>query len=327
MIRINNTQYFHFLEQADALRRSGSFCDATILVESQTFKAHRLVLACASRRLAQQLARGDADGPVHCTLELFSSKTFQQVLDFTYTRALYVSVDDLHLLLRAAQVLEMQPLEDQCRKQLETLDCGAREQEKRGEMTAPKEAKEMAQQLKRGPVQREKLQENSAPIKVAKEAFLDLAKGYTSLPSPRKRLRVSSMSEAPHSRDGVITSHSSLSSPWSFPTNMWSPVSTLRQMAQNYSNMMAAHSLQSSPQSLTYPFSFSAPHMLPLLASSFPSPVHSGVMGYSASHQHYTQSLHAGPPRMESIIKKGLLRRKKLSQRALTGTIQTREPR
>uniref|UniRef100_A0A3B4G1H7 BTB domain-containing protein n=2 Tax=Haplochromini TaxID=319058 RepID=A0A3B4G1H7_9CICH len=125
MIRINNTQYFHFLEQADALRRSGSLCDAIISVKSQTFRAHRLVLACASRTLAQQLARGDIDSPVCCTLEYFSPHTFQQVLDFTYTQALEVSVDDLQLLLKAAQLLEMQPLEDQCRKQLDTLDCRA----------------------------------------------------------------------------------------------------------------------------------------------------------------------------------------------------------
>ncbi|KAF7657235.1 hypothetical protein LDENG_00029850, partial [Lucifuga dentata] len=91
MIRLNNTQYFHFLEQADNLRRSGSLCDAIILVESQTFKAHRLVLACASRRLAKQLAQGDTDSPVYCTLKFFSPKTFQQVLDFTYTQALEVS--------------------------------------------------------------------------------------------------------------------------------------------------------------------------------------------------------------------------------------------
>ncbi|KAF7657240.1 hypothetical protein LDENG_00029860 [Lucifuga dentata] len=105
---------------------------------------------------------------------------------------------------------------------------------------------------------------------------------------------------------------------------MWSPVNTLRQMAQNYSNLIAAHALQSSPQ---YPFSFSAPHMLPLLASSFPTPVHSSVMGYSGIHQHYTQNLHAGSPGMEQAIKQSLLRRKKPSHKTLIGTNQTSEPR
>uniref|UniRef100_A0A3B5KVQ9 BTB domain-containing protein n=1 Tax=Xiphophorus couchianus TaxID=32473 RepID=A0A3B5KVQ9_9TELE len=131
MIRINNTQYYHFLQQADVLRQSGSFCDAIISVQSQTFRAHRLVLACASRALAQHLAKGNADSPAHCTLEYFSPHTFQQVLDFTYTQALEVPVKDLQQLLRAAQVLEMQLLEDQCLKQLDSLK--AREKDKNGE--------------------------------------------------------------------------------------------------------------------------------------------------------------------------------------------------
>ncbi|KAM3873386.1 zinc finger and BTB domain-containing protein 8A [Diretmus argenteus] len=139
MIRINNTQYFHFLKQADNLRRSGSLCDAIISVENETFRAHRLVLACASRRLAQQLTQADTDSPVHCTLELFSPHTFQQVLDFTYTQTLEVPVDDLHLLLRAAQLLEMQHLEEQCRRQLDTLDCRVTEEEERSEITQLKE--------------------------------------------------------------------------------------------------------------------------------------------------------------------------------------------
>lgn len=326
MIRINNTQYFHFLEQADKLRRSGSLCDAVILVESQTFKVHRLVLACASRRLAKQLAQGDTDSPVHCTLEFFSPKTFQQVLDFTYTQALDVSEDDLHLLLRAAQVLEMQPLEDQCRKQLDTLDCRAREEEKRREITELKVANEMDLNS----FQEEKLQLSYSPVEKSKEKCPPPApvKGYTSLPSPKKKLRSSPVSASPHSRDSVIsrpaTSHSSLSSSWSFPANMWSPVNTLRQMAQNYSNLISAHHFQSSPQ---YPFSFSAPHMLPLLAPSFPSSVHSSVTSYSGIYQHYTQNLHAGSPGMGDLIKQSLLRRKKPSHKTLAGTNQTSESR
>uniref|UniRef100_A0A3P8V7J8 Zinc finger and BTB domain containing 32 n=1 Tax=Cynoglossus semilaevis TaxID=244447 RepID=A0A3P8V7J8_CYNSE len=114
--------YPHFLEQADALRRSGTLCDVIISVKSHTFKAHRLVLACASRRLAQQLSKDDIDSPSCCTLEHFSPHTFQQILDFTYNHTLEVPEEDLCLLLRAAQLLDMQLLADQCRKQLDTLN-------------------------------------------------------------------------------------------------------------------------------------------------------------------------------------------------------------
>ncbi|XP_067457999.1 zinc finger and BTB domain-containing protein 16-A [Thunnus thynnus] len=336
MIRINNTQYFHFLQQADALRRSGLFCDAIISVKSQIFRAHRLVLACASRTLAQQLAQGDVDSPVHCTLEYFLPRTFQQVLDFTYTQTLEVSVDDLHLLLRAAQLLEMQPLEDQCRKQLDTLDY--READKRREITDVKEEKERAEetdQKKKGNlVQEEKLQETSPPGNEASDSIVtknlsppDPAKSRNSPPSPRKRPRLSAM---PYNRDSVITrpvtSASSFSSPWTFPTNMWNSVTTLKRKAENYSNLIAAHRLQSPNQSsVAYPISLSTPHMFPLLVSHFQAPAHSSVMGYSSFHSRYTPNLYAGSTGMGSIIKQGLLKRKKPSQRAFTGTIQTSE--
>lgn len=344
MIRINNTQYFHFLQQADALRRSGTLCDAIISVKSQTFRAHRLVLACASRRLAQQLTQGDPDSLVHCTLEYFSPRTFQQVLDFTYTQTLEVSENDLHLLLRAAQLLEMQPLEDQCRKQLDNLDYTAREDGKRREITCIKEeeegsAEENDQKQKGSPVQEEKLQEASSSVEEANDCIImenlslsDPAKNPDSPPSPRKKPKLPPVSAPSSNRDSVITrpasSSSSFSSPWTFPPNMWSSVSTLRQIAENYSSLIAAHPLQSPNQSsVAYPFSLSAPHMFPLFSSRFQTPVHSSVMGYSGFYPRYTQNLYAGSTGMGSIIKQSLLKRKKPSQRVFTGAAQTSELR
>ncbi|KAE8288661.1 Zinc finger and BTB domain-containing protein 16-A [Larimichthys crocea] len=334
MIRINNTQYFNFLQQADALRRTGSLCDAIISVKSQTFRAHRLVLACASRRLAQQLALGDVDSPVHCTLEYFSPHTFQQVLDFTYTQTMEVSVDDLHLLLRAAQLLEMEPLEDQCRKQLDNLHYRAREENKSKEIKHVKEEKESAEQKyqkqKGSPIQEEKDRETSPLVdKTCNITVMenispsDPSKNHNRPPSPRKKSRLSPASATPYNRDSVITrppsSSSSFSSPWTFPTNMWNSV-TLRRIAENYSNLVATHPLQTPNQSsVAYPFSFTTPHMFPLLGSHFQS----SVMGYSGFHPRYTQGLYAGSTGMGSIIKQGLLKRKKPSPRAFTGTIQT----
>ncbi|TKS81913.1 Zinc finger and BTB domain-containing protein 16-A [Collichthys lucidus] len=337
MIRINNTQYFNFLQQADALRRTGSLCDAIISVKSQTFRAHRLVLACASRRLAQQLALGDVDSPVHCTLEYFSPRTFQQVLDFTYTQTMEVSVDDLHLLLRAAQLLEMEPLEDQCRKQLDNFHYRAREENKSKEIKHVKEEKESAEQKyqkqKGSPVQEEKVRETSPLVdKTCNITVMenispsDPSKNHNRPPSPRKKSRLSPASATPYNRDSVITrppsSSSSFSSPWTLPTNVWNSV-TLRRIAENYSNLVATHPLQTPNQSsVAYPFSFTTPHMFPILGSHFQS----SVMGYSGFHPRYTQGLYAGSTDMGSIIKQGLLKRKKPSPRAFTGTIQTGEP-
>lgn len=335
MVRINNTQYFHFLQQADALRHSGSLCDAIISVRSQTFRAHRLVLACASRWLAQQLAVGDTDSPVHCTLEYFSPHTFQQVLDFTYTQSLEVSEDDLHLLLRAAKLLEMQPLEEQCQKQLDNLHCS--EESKRREIIYVIDEKESAetrgQKPKGRPVQHEKLRDTCPPEDETCNTFVtenippsDPTKSPDSPQPPRKKQRLPPGSEIPH-RESVITrppgSSDSFSSAWSF-SNMWNSMSTLRQLAQNYSNLVAVHPLQSPDQSaVAYPFSFTTPYMFPL----FGSHCQSSVMGYSDFHSGYIPNLYAGSTGAGNIIKQGLLKRKKPSQRAFTRTFQVSQPR
>lgn len=341
MIRINNTQYFHFLEQADALRRSGSLCDAIISVKSQTFRAHRLVLACASRTLAQQLARGDIDSPVRCTLEYFSPHTFQQVLDFTYTQALEVSVDDLQLLLKAAQLLEMQPLEDQCRKQLDTLDCRAEKQEKRDKTTDVKVEKETPegqnQHPNASPFNEDKLLKRSFPGNEAGTALENLSpstptKTHSSPSPPRKKAKLSPISEPIHSRNSAVakpaSSNSSFSYPWTFSTNMWDSVSTLRRIAENYPSLLAAHPLQSPNQSsIPYPYSLSSPQMFPLLSSHFQTPGQNPIMGYSGFHPRYAQNIYTGPTRMGNIIKQSLLKRKRSSQKAFPGTVQPGEPR
>ncbi|XP_061572555.1 zinc finger and BTB domain-containing protein 16-A [Cololabis saira] len=327
MIRINNTQYFHFLQQADAMRRSGSLCDAIISVQSQTFRAHRLVLACASSTLAQWLARGGTDSPVHCTLEYCSPHTFQQVLDFTYTQALEVRVEDLQLLLRAAQLLEMQPLEDQCRKQLDVL--GAREEGKPGDTNKFKEGeesgKEKDQKAKGSPVHEDKVPERSSPpekagVSINIEPFspADPPNSHSNPKSIKKKSRLSPISATLCNRETVITkptaSSSSSPSPWNFPANMWNSeghLNTLRRIAENYSNFMAAHPLQSPNQSsAVYPFSLSSPHVLPLLSSHFQNPLPSSVLGYSNFHPCFTQNLYAGGTRM---IRHSLLKRKKYS--------------
>lgn len=332
MIRINNTQYFHFLQNADALRRSGLLCDAIISVQRQTFKAHRLVLACASQTLAQQLAQGDADSPVHCTLDFVSPHTFQQVLDFTYTQALELPVKDLRLLLKAAKLLEMQPLEDQCCKQLEALK--AEKQEQAEESAHLKDDRrsvdEEVQKPKESLVHEEKVREASTPAEKACVINVGSPNANDDLKCPKKKARLSPVSEMFCSSDGVTTkpttSTSSYSSPWTFPKNTldsMTHLNTLRRITQNYSSLVAAHPLQSSNQSsLVYPFSLSTPRMFPLLSSHFQSPFQNSPMGYSRFPPHYSQNLYTGTSRMGSIIKHSLLKRKRLSQ-----TSQTTETR
>uniref|UniRef100_A0A672G1U5 BTB domain-containing protein n=1 Tax=Salarias fasciatus TaxID=181472 RepID=A0A672G1U5_SALFA len=325
MIRINNTQYFHFLQHANVLRRSGSLCDAVISVKSQIFRAHRLVLACASRALAQRLAQGDADSPVHCTLEYFSPHTFQQVLDFTYTQALDVPVDDLRLLLRAAQLLEMQQLEEQCRKQLDTLDCREAAQPAK----EVKEEQESTEERNEDAAQGDKPQEASPPEEaedittVTKTLLLsDCQRSRSSPPSTAKKSRLSPMPAL--CRDSVITrplaGSSSFSSPWTFSAHMRDSVSTLRRITENF---ISAHPLQYPHQaSVANPFSLSTPHVFPLLGSHLQGPVQRYVMDCSSFHPRYNQNLYA-----ESNKTSSALRRKQAAHRAFTPSAQSDKPR
>lgn len=324
MIRIDNPQYFHFLQQADALRRSGSLCDAVILVHSQTFRAHRLVLACASMRLAQQLAVGETDRPLQLALDHLSPRTFQQVLDFIYTQALEVSEGDLRLLLEAARLLEMKLLEDQCQKQLDDLHCPDRPFLT---ITAVKKEKEDSAG-RRG---REE-QEGPAEDKTTAETLPSVDPDMTSTTGPSRRpnspqsLRKRPRSPpAPnsHIRESVITrsinSASTFPSPWTFP-NMWSSSSTLRCLAESYPSLLAVRPLPPSPSSsITYPFSFTTPHVFPLLGSRFQS----SAKAYSDYQAGYAPNLYSGSAGIRHRMKQGLLKRKKQGQRAFAGNFHS----
>ncbi|RVE62531.1 hypothetical protein OJAV_G00157900 [Oryzias javanicus] len=326
MIRINNTQYFYFLEQADALRRSGLLCDVIIKVQSQTFRAHRLVLACASKMLAQQLDQKGMDTPMYCTLESLSAHTFQQVLDFVYTQAVEVPVKDLLPLLRAAQLLEMQLLEDQCRKQLDAVEAGK-------DIEQVSDVKEEKESAKESPIPDNEVQNTFSS---SEEAGVSASRENHSPPglpndlrSPRKRERFSSFPEAFGSdRDSVITrsSSSSFTSPCSFPASMWNSeahLNTLRRIAENYSSLIAAHPLQCLNQSsVLYPFSLSPQHMLPEFSSHFQNPLQNSALGLSAFHPSCAPNIYTGNRRMGSMIK---LKRKKYSQNVLNGPAKPEE--
>lgn len=314
MITISNTQYVHFLEQADALRRAGLLCDTVISVRNQVFRAHRLVLACVSRRLAKQLALEEGDGPVRCSLESVSPRTFKQVLDFAYTRELEVTRDDLQPLLKAAEVLEMQPLEEQCRTQLEST----RDRSSRGGEEGGKHRK---QKLKRGPVEGQKPGETLGEV-CGGAVIGDTSPSETpGSPQPSvKKARLPSSPAAPCDRVSVISRHTgsgpSYSSSWAFPST-WKSAGALRRLA-DYSGFVPFHPLQQAdPSAVPYHFSSGAQHVLPLLGSRFQS------SAAAFSDLSYARGLYAGSTGTRSRIKQGPAKSKKGQE----GTFQTSEQR
>ncbi|KAK1786501.1 hypothetical protein P4O66_017631 [Electrophorus voltai] len=105
------------LQKANQMRLSGTLCDVVIVVDSQEFHAHRTVLACVSKMFEILFHRNSQ----HYTLDFLSPKTFQQILEYAYTATLQARLEDLDDLLYAAEILEIEYLEEQCLKILETI--------------------------------------------------------------------------------------------------------------------------------------------------------------------------------------------------------------
>ncbi|XP_062868042.1 zinc finger and BTB domain-containing protein 16-A [Trichomycterus rosablanca] len=113
----NPTHPTALLHKANQMRLAGTLCDVVIMVDSQEFHAHRTVLACTSKMFEILFHRNSQ----HYTLDFLSPKTFQQILEYAYTATLQAKVEDLDDLLYAAEILEIEYLEEQCLKILETI--------------------------------------------------------------------------------------------------------------------------------------------------------------------------------------------------------------
>ncbi|XP_030633658.1 zinc finger and BTB domain-containing protein 16-A [Chanos chanos] len=118
MIHLQNPSHpTSLLQKANQMRLSGTLCDVVIMVDSQEFHAHRTVLACTSKMFEILFHRNSQ----HYTLDFLSPKTFQQILEYAYTATLQAKLEDLDDLLYAAEILEIEYIEEQCLKILETI--------------------------------------------------------------------------------------------------------------------------------------------------------------------------------------------------------------
>ncbi|XP_059563804.1 zinc finger and BTB domain-containing protein 16 isoform X2 [Myotis daubentonii] len=118
MIQLQNPSHpSGLLCKANQMRLAGTLCDVVIMVDSQEFHAHRTVLACTSKMFEILFHRNSQ----HYTLDFLSPKTFQQILEYAYTATLQAKAEDLDDLLYAAEILEIEYLEEQCLKILETI--------------------------------------------------------------------------------------------------------------------------------------------------------------------------------------------------------------
>ncbi|XP_057689699.1 zinc finger and BTB domain-containing protein 16-A isoform X2 [Corythoichthys intestinalis] len=296
MIRLENTQYFHFLHRANALRRSGSMCDVVISVKNHTFSAHRLVLACASRRLAKILTQAETNQEMQYTLEDLSPRTFEQVLDFAYMQSLEVSKNDLQQLLMAAQLLEMQPLKEQCQHYLDALHHMTGEAAQKHEGNSESDEERELQQKRH---KEDKPQE----IPIIKNNMKETATAE----DPRKKSRLSTFS-----RGCVISNSVSnlYSSPWTMPSHRWASMGSLRHIAYNYSTLMRGHDPQPPA---AHAIALVPPRIFPLQGPHFQSSAHRSVV--ADLYPHHTQQLHTATNGMVRNIKPGLQVTKTMTSR------------
>ncbi|XP_057695188.1 zinc finger and BTB domain-containing protein 16-A-like isoform X2 [Corythoichthys intestinalis] len=105
------------LQRANQMRLAGTLCDVIITVDGHEFPAHRTVLACTSKMFEILFHRSS----LRYALDFLSPKTFQQILEYAYTASLQATAEDLDDLLYAAEILEIEFLEEQCLKVLETI--------------------------------------------------------------------------------------------------------------------------------------------------------------------------------------------------------------
>ncbi|XP_067831488.1 zinc finger and BTB domain-containing protein 16-like [Heptranchias perlo] len=91
------------LREANRMRLCGTLCDVVITVDSQEFPAHSLVLACASRTLETLFRRRSP----RYALDFLPPRTFQQILEYSYTERVEARPEELGDLLQAAKILEM----------------------------------------------------------------------------------------------------------------------------------------------------------------------------------------------------------------------------
>lgn len=124
MLQLHNpTHPSTLLQRANQMRLTGTLCDVIITVDGQEFPAHRTVLACTSKMFEILFHRSS----LRYALDFLSPKTFQQILEYAYTASLQATAEDLDDLLYAAEILEIEFLEEQCLKVLETIQAEERE--------------------------------------------------------------------------------------------------------------------------------------------------------------------------------------------------------
>lgn len=97
------------------LRKDKQLCDITFLVGSQSFQAHRVILASVSPYLRAMFTCGMKESSQHeIELRDIDPKAMDFLIDYAYTGEVMISIDNVQDLLPAAGILQLKELKDAC---------------------------------------------------------------------------------------------------------------------------------------------------------------------------------------------------------------------
>ncbi|KAG8451611.1 hypothetical protein GDO86_003706 [Hymenochirus boettgeri] len=112
-----SSHHSRLLQQLDEQRRRDLFCDCHIVIEGQTFRAHRNVLFASSGYFKMLLSQscGEVGQPTTATFDVFSADTFKAILDFMYSGKLPISGQNVIEIMSAASYLQMTEVISVCK--------------------------------------------------------------------------------------------------------------------------------------------------------------------------------------------------------------------
>ncbi|XP_068194303.1 zinc finger and BTB domain-containing protein 8A [Antennarius striatus] len=122
----------NLLKQLNQQRHQELFCDCSLLVEGQLFRAHRNVLFASSGYFRMLLSQGPdrLSDSVNATFDVFTPETFTVILDFIYSGQLDLSSHNVIEVMSAASYLQMNNVINYCKNFIKSsLDISVKEED------------------------------------------------------------------------------------------------------------------------------------------------------------------------------------------------------
>ncbi|XP_037544237.1 transcription regulator protein BACH1b [Nematolebias whitei] len=104
----------HVLQWLDEQRCRDSLCDVTVVVETQSFRAHRSVLASCSEYFAQRTSSLTQHSAIITLPEEVTVVGFEPLLKFAYTSKLHFGKEDVLEIQNSASILGFRDLDEAC---------------------------------------------------------------------------------------------------------------------------------------------------------------------------------------------------------------------